>query len=226
VVVPEPIQNFGVVGAEDRFEGYAFERTQLLSFIELHNISNVVFLSADFHGTMINNLAYQSLLPFAPGGTRLTASFPIPAFEIVSGPVAFYDGRFGPSVVGIAERFGLISAEQVALYDSLPVDPDPDGDLDDKDDFVKDLVDTLLDSFQYDPVGLDKNLPEAEGLIDAELLQGDYFATHSFAWTELDIDAETQDLTVTVWGIPAFQSGEVPADPEADILCRFVVHPK
>ncbi|MEL6765415.1 MAG: alkaline phosphatase D family protein, partial [Cyanobacteria bacterium J06607_6] len=60
VVIPEPIQNFGVANAEDRFEGYAAERTELLSFIDENEIDNVVFMAGDFHGTIVNNLTYQT----------------------------------------------------------------------------------------------------------------------------------------------------------------------
>src|SRR5262249_22754605 len=49
VLVPEPIQNLGVVAASDRFEGYAAERTALLKFINDNNITNVVFITADVH---------------------------------------------------------------------------------------------------------------------------------------------------------------------------------
>ncbi|MEA5545942.1 alkaline phosphatase D family protein, partial [Limnoraphis robusta CCNP1324] len=49
VVVPEPIQNLGVAAASDRFEGYAAERTEILSFIDDNDISNVVFVAADIH---------------------------------------------------------------------------------------------------------------------------------------------------------------------------------
>ncbi|MGE3182741.1 MAG: alkaline phosphatase, partial [Phycisphaerae bacterium] len=41
VIVPEPIQNLGFIAAADRFEGYAAERTELLEFINEHDIDNV-----------------------------------------------------------------------------------------------------------------------------------------------------------------------------------------
>jgi len=234
VVVSEPIQNLGPIDAEDRFEGYAFERSQLLSFIENQGIRNVVFLAADFHGTIINNLAYQSLLPVGPDGALVPVSFPVAAFEIVMGPVAFFDGRFGPSAVNLGLGAGLIPPEAKDFYDSLPIAPDPDDNLppDDKDDFVENLVNALLVILQYDPVGLDHNLPQAEGLIDAELLQGDYFAAHDFTWTELEIDPATQDLLVTVWAVEAFsdqdlQTNPVPAITQTPfVVTQFCVHPQ
>jgi phosphodiesterase/alkaline phosphatase D-like protein len=66
VDVPEPIQNLGVLAASDRFEGYAAERSELLGFIHTNHIRNVVFISADIHGTLINNLTFQAGSPASP----------------------------------------------------------------------------------------------------------------------------------------------------------------
>ncbi|HZG40117.1 MAG TPA: phytase [Nodosilinea sp.] len=216
VVIPEPIQNFGVANAEDRFEGYAAERTELLSFIDQNAIDNVVFMAGDFHGTIVNNLTYQA----GPGQAQVATS----AFEIVTGPVAFFDGRFGPNVIDIAANFGLITPEQRAFYDALPVNPDLDDTPDDKDDFLKQVLVTQTDLFGYDPVGLNNNLAAAEGLIDATLLQGDYVSAHTFSWTELDVDAETQKLTVTTYGIDAYSEADLLANPQAvlDLTPRIV----
>ncbi len=211
VVIPEPIQNFGVVNAEDRFEGYAAERTELLSFIGEAGIENVVFVAGDFHGTIVNDLAYQ-----VPGKAGLD-SIPIPAFEIVTGPMAFFGGRFGPSVATIAAAAGLITPEQFAFYQSL--------DTPGQDAFVRELVDAQIVPLGYSPVGL-----EDATLLDAELLDGSYFAAHTFSWTELDIDAQ-QRLTVTTWGIDAFDDATAEADPEAvlalepRIVSQFRVNP-
>jgi len=210
VVVPEPIQNFGMLGAEDRFEGYATERTELLKFIRDHSIPNVVFLSGDHHGTAVNNLLYQELLPVGPGGSLVPVSTPVGAFEVMTGPVAFYDYLFGPRLVDLALAIGAITPQQKQYYDLLPVQPDPaDTPIpNDKDDFVEQLIDNGFELVNgqmglpvYDPIGLDKNLPAADGLIRAELLQGDYFAAHTFGWAEFNIDPATHDLLVTVWGV-------------------------
>lgn len=226
IVVPEPIQNFGTVNAEDRFEGFAAERTELLKFIDTYDIDNVVFLSADFHGTIVNNLAYQEVTP------QGISSTPIDAFEIVMGPAAFFDGLFGPTVVDLALGAGLLTPQEKAFYDSLPVANDADSLPNDKDDFLKALLDSQVTPLGYDPIGLNNNLPGAEGLIDAQLLQGDYVATHTYGWTEFEIDAETQALTVTTWGIAPYTEAELLADPdsilarEPVIVSQFVVNPK
>jgi len=231
VVFGEPIQNFGIIDAEDRFEGYAAERTELLKFIHDNIIDNVVFISGDFHGTIVNNLAYQRLLPVGPDGSLVTVSTPINAFEIVTGPVAFFDGLLGPSIVSLAESAGALSPFLRVFYNTLPVAPDTDSVVNDKDDFLKSLINTQLELLDYDPIGLNDNLSVADGLIDAELLQGDYLACHNFGWAEFDIDPVTQDLLITVYGTDAHSEADLLEDPNAVlnltpyIVSQFMIRP-
>ncbi|MHC4300752.1 MAG: alkaline phosphatase D family protein [Planctomycetota bacterium] len=151
VVVPEPIQNFGIISAEDRFEGYAAERTELLRFIHENAIENVVFIAGDFHGTIVNNLAYQQLPAVAAADSVVVESTPVSAFEVVTGPVAFFDALLGPSTVNLAASAGALSPFLKAFYDRLPVAPDTDSAPDDKDDFLKSLINTQLEVLGYDP---------------------------------------------------------------------------
>ena len=224
VTIPEPIQNFGTLNAEDRFEGYAAERNEILQFIDENKIDNVVFMAGDFHGTIVNNLTYQT----APGGEQIATD----AFEIVTGPAAFNDGLFGPNVANLSAAAGLITPEQKAFYDSLPVANDTDSEIDDRDDFIKNLLQEQTNLFGYDPVGLNNNLDIADGAIDAELIQGDYVATHTFGWTEFDIDAETQQLKVTTYGVDAYSEEELLENPNAitqlepAVVSEFVVNPQ
>ncbi|WP_439346187.1 phytase [Vacuolonema iberomarrocanum] len=224
VTIPEPIQNFGVANAEDRFEGYAAERTEILKFIDDNDIDNVVFMAGDFHGTIVNNLTYQE----GPGQAQIATN----AFEVVTGPVAFFDGRFGPNVANLSAAAGFITPEQLDFYNSLPVAPDSDSEINDRDDFIKQLLVQQTDLLGYDPVGLDNNLDIANGQINATLLQGDYLAAHNYSWTEFDIDPVTQALTVTTWGIDAYSEADVLADPDAvlnltpTIISQFEVVPQ
>ncbi len=212
--VPEPIENLGIAAAADRYEGYAAERTEILKFIHDNDIKNVVFVSADIHGTLVNNLTYQ----VGPGQPEIATS----AFEVTTGPVAF-DAPFGPTVVGLASQLGLLSPTQKAVYDALPTAG--------KDQFVKQLVNAQLQPLGYDPLGLDDNLPQANGLINAKLLQGDYLSTHTYGWTKFDIDPQTQKLTVTTYGIPYYTEAELQANPNAiasrtpSIVSQFEVTP-
>jgi 3-phytase/alkaline phosphatase D len=210
VMVPEPIQNLGVVGASDRFEGYAAERTDLLKFINDQQIDNVVFVAADIHGTLVNNLTYQ----VAPGQAQIATS----AFEITTGAVAF-DAPFGQSVAEIATQLGVLDPATKGFYDALPIANDADDLPNDKDDFIKQLVNAQTAPFGYDPLGLDDNLSIANGAIEATLLQGDYVAAHTYGWTEFDINPLTQKLTVTTYGIDYYTEAELQAN-SSDILSR------
>ncbi len=202
--LPEPIQNLGVLAASDRYEGYAAERTEILKFINDNKINNVVFIAADIHGTLVNNLTYQS----APGQQQIATN----AFEISTGSVAF-DAPFGPTVATLALGVGLLTPTTKAFYDSLPVANDADSLLNDKDDFIKKVVDDGLAPLGYDPLGLNNNLPQSNGLIRAKLLQGDYVATQTYGWTEFNVDSKTQKLTVTTYGIAPYTRAEMTANP-------------
>lgn len=171
---------------------------------------------------MVNNLTYQP----GPGQKQIATS----AFEITTGSVAF-DAPFGPTVAELATAVGLLTPEQKAFYDSLPVSNDADSLLNDKDDFIKQLVNNGLNSLGYDPVGLNVNLPQADGLIQASLLQGDYVATQTYGWTEFDIDPATQALTVTTYGIPYYSAAELLSNSAAitgltpTVVSQFEVMP-
>lgn len=222
VMVPEPIQNLGPVGAADRFEGYAAERTELLKFIDDHDIDNVVFVSADIHGTLVNNLTYQTSL----GGPQVA----LDAWEITTGAVA-YSPSLGPTVVGLAAAAGLIGPAEAAFYATLPIANDKDSIANDKDDFLKSLINGQLDLFGYDRLGLNDNLASADGLVDAKLLQGDYVAAHTFGWTQFEIDPKTHVLQVTTYGVPSYTEAEAAADPAGIaartpvIVSQFEVYP-
>lgn len=223
IIIPEPIQNLGVVEAADRYEGYAAERTEILKFINDNNIKNVVFIAADIHTTLVNNLTYQN----GPGQPQI----PTGAFEISTGSVAF-DAPFGPTVANLAAAIGLLSPSELAFYNSLPVANDADSALNDKDDFIKNLVNAQLTPLGYDPLGLNNNLPVANGLINATLLQGDYVASQTYGWTEFNIDKQTQKLLVTTYGIPFYTVAQLNANPTAianlspTIVSQFEVTPQ
>ena len=215
VMVPEPIENIGILAASDRFEGYAAERTEILKFINDNKISNVVFVSADFHGTLVNNLTYQT----APGSPQIATG----AFEVITGAIA-YDKPFGPTVADLAAQAGLITAEQKTQYDALPATG--------KDAFIKNIVNGGLNPLGYDRLGLNDNLPQANGLIDAKLLQGDYLATNTYGWSEFNIDPKTQKLTVTTYGVDAYSREQIEQDPTTfanqtpKIVSQFEVNPQ
>lgn len=201
VFISEPTQNFGVIYAEDRFEGYAVERTELLQHIAQNNITNVVFVAADVHGTVVNNLTYQA----GPGQPHQ----PTGAFEVIVGPVAFLNGLFGSVVANLAYQAGFLDDQGKAYYDAQ----DQAG----KDAIVKQVINTLLTTGGYDSIGLDGSE------IDATLLEGDYVRVHKYGWTEFAIDETTQKLTVTTYGIEPYSYADFQADPETIINQEPVV---
>ena len=215
---PEPFQNLGLNNA-DSWEGYQAERTEILQFIDENEIDNVVFVAADIHATFVNNITYQE----QPFGPQIATS----AFEITTGSVAF-DPTFGEGILDAAAGLGLISPEELAGINTLPIAPDGDGLPNDRDDVVRELFnDVTLNPLGLDPLGLDDNLEIADGLIDAELIQGGWVSSFTFGWTEFDIDADTQALTVTTYGIESYSpeeagSAEVLAR-EPEIVSQFVV---
>ncbi len=194
IMVPEPAQNLGVVGASDRFEGFAAERTAIMSFIAENEITNVVFIAADIHGTIVNDLFYRE----TPGGEDI----PLNSFEITTGSVAF-DAPFGPTVVEIGVQLGIVTPQQVGLFAVLPLTA--------RDNLVRGFVDVQLEAQGYNTTGLE------DTVLDVELIDGSYFVTQTFGWTEFEIDADTQALTVTTYGIPAYTSQQMEDDTE-DIL--------
>jgi hypothetical protein len=130
-----------------------------------------------------------------------------------------------------AADLGLITQEQLALYNNLPNAPDADRLPNDKDDFVRSIFDQVIGASGYDPIGLNNNLPAAAGKLDATLLQGDYFVGHSFGWTDFNIEPTTGELLVTTYGVPIYTAADLAADPAAvleqdpTIVSQFKVTP-
>ncbi len=190
VMIGEPIQNLSPVLGSDRFEGYAHERAELLSFINDHAIENVVFITADIHGTIVNNVVFRR----SPRGPQI----PTDTFEISTGPVAFAK-PLGPATIAYAPPV------LQAAFDRL----DQLG----RDALALDVIDGLLLVYRYPQVGL------AGSPIDARLLEGRYLAVNWFGWTKFEIDAATQCLTVTTYGIDWYTPEELSANPN-EVLSR------
>jgi phosphodiesterase/alkaline phosphatase D-like protein/Ca2+-binding RTX toxin-like protein len=206
VMLPEPIQNQGVVlSPEDRYEGYAAERTALLKFIEENHIENVVFVSSDSHWYSVNNLTYQER-PFGP--KIASSAIDITTMAVGTVPIA---PLIPPALIGAPAPFGLTPA-QVVAYNLLPNTPDSDSTANDKDDFIKGILNGAAFVFGgYDPIGLSSS--------QATLLAGDYFVGHSFGWTDFDIKGTNGatwtagDLFVTTYGVPAYTTEDLANDP-------------
>ncbi len=211
VNIGQPTQNLGVLAASDRFEGYAAERSQLLGFIEQAGITNVVFVSADIHGTLVNDLQYG-----VPVGNTLVQRR-INAFEVTTGSVGFAS-PFGPTVAGIAAQLGLPGALPLATYLGLsPAQQEA---------YIVASINAQVTPLGYNPLGLADST-----LNGVQLLQGGYTATNSYGWTEFDIDPLTQALTVTTFGVPWYAPGQLTVngipvnDLQPQIVSQFRVLP-
>lgn len=212
-----PMQHFGIPVAGERWEGFAAERTELLRFIDENDIDNVVFVTGDFHGNVVNNVTYQEGFgqPQIPTG----------AFDVMIGPVGIqlnigqgpFAAPFGPATVAFTPDV-LLPQEQKQQYNALT-------DVAQKNAFVRQVIDNRIVPLGYDPVGLEGSE------IDAQLLQGSYFAGHNYGWTEFEIEPETQRLLVTTWGVEPYTQAELEANPDAivnrtpTIRMQFAVNP-
>jgi len=100
-----PMQEFFAL-PYDRWEGYAAERAEILDFIRANKIANVVWLSADTHAVLINDVRFSTFAPSAETGMK----------EVVVGPIA--TTPFGAEV---AEAVGpLVPAAFAAFLLAAP----------------------------------------------------------------------------------------------------------
>jgi PhoD-like phosphatase len=201
VMIPEPIQNMGWFGGVDRWEGYSPERTEVLKFIEDNAISNVVFVSADVHSTFINNLTYQT----EAGGEHL----PTHTWEITTGSVGFYPPT-GQFIIENAAKIGLVGKEQFAAYQHMPIA--------DKDALLEGIFNRVVLGLQgFTLLGLE------DSEINWQRVSGGWVMGHTFGWTEFQIDADTQVLTVSTYGVPAYSHDQIKADVQSILALKPVV---
>lgn len=207
VLVPEPIQNLPPFEASDRWDGYLAERSTILGFIDQQNITNVVFVAADIHGTIVNNLTYVNPV------VDPTVHIPIDAFEMVTGSVA-YGPPLGPTSIELATAAGAVTAAQKASYDGLT-------NMDAKDLFFQNVANGFQTQLGYPTLGL------AGSSINATLLQGLWTRAHTFGWTQFEVDAATQVLTVTTYGLDTYEetTAAQAAGRDPFVVQQFAVTP-
>jgi alkaline phosphatase D len=140
VVISSPIQELGrasQVGEDlDSYKGWAgnyrCERSRILRFIDENAIDNVVFLTTDYHMTIVNNLFYE-VRPGEPGSPRKPARN---AFEVMTGPLG--------AIAGWPLRSRIAAAK-------LPPR--------EADETVVALLNRDLERAGLDPVGLERDFP-------------------------------------------------------------------
>lgn len=105
IVSQVPIQEFFAL-PYDRWEGYAAERAEILGYIREQKVRNVVWLSADTHAVLVNDvrLAASGALPEATGMK-----------EVVAGPIATT-----PFAGEIARTLGAQAAAAFATFARTP----------------------------------------------------------------------------------------------------------
>ena len=212
VLVPEPIQNLSPdpLSAPDRYEGYDYERQEILDFIENNCISNVVFISGDIHGTVTNNLSYKKPPLFLQ---RFGSSW-----DISAGPGAY------------AEPIGFTVTKKATTTDRNALDDLFRRALD-AEFYALSLPRTGLDPEKPDDFLVTPLLWQYRAEVDANLLEGSYVAVHTYGWTEFKIDATTQVLTVTTHGVDWYDKpknadlAEIHNRPQF-VVSKFQVEPK
>lgn len=199
IMTSVPMQSFGPLQGEDRWEGYAAERAFLLQQIATRGIRNVVFVTADFHGTIINDIT-------VPNPTNPTQQLFTGTWEIITGSVA-YSAPAGPTLAQLGLSTGAITPQQFAFYGTLPNAG--------KDPFISAVLDGVLTGFGLSPVGIQ------DPSISATLEVGAPVAVHHYGWTEFDVDPATKRLTVTTYGVDWYTPQDVVLNTSA-VLARPV----
>jgi alkaline phosphatase D len=80
VINEDPIQQLFAL-PYDRWEGYRFERNQILHFVDDHDINNVVWLTTDIHAYIAHTVDYNTDTPGTTGGVQGMVDYTV-------GPVA------------------------------------------------------------------------------------------------------------------------------------------
>jgi len=55
-VMIAPLKIFGIPANADQWDGYAYERTQLLNYVQTNNVNNFVVLTGDIHTSWVNDI--------------------------------------------------------------------------------------------------------------------------------------------------------------------------
>jgi alkaline phosphatase D len=103
-----PIQQFYAL-PYDRWEGYAAERTKLLTLLK-DNVKNVVFLTTDVHANMVNDARLQTLEPGGPVNSGIT--------EVTTGPIA--TKTFAGEIDGAVGKPGSASLIRTLFFNPQP----------------------------------------------------------------------------------------------------------
>jgi alkaline phosphatase D len=107
-----PIQQFFVV-PYDRWEGYAAERANLLTFLK-NNVRNAIFLTTDVHANLVNDARFQTF-PSQGGPTNSGI------LDVTTGPVATM--TYKRELDGGTQNPNAGSLVDSLFFDHQPTDP-------------------------------------------------------------------------------------------------------
>jgi alkaline phosphatase D len=82
-----PIQQFYAL-PYDRWEGYAYERVQLLNALQSANVDHLVFLTTDTHASFANVVRYRTLAGDSAPSNAPAVPTDSPYSDFITGPVA------------------------------------------------------------------------------------------------------------------------------------------
>jgi hypothetical protein len=182
VLVPVPVQNLGLIGAGDRYEGWPEERLDLLRFLRDESIRHVVFIGADHHGTLVNEIdGRRALGELPPDRTPI---------EILTGPTAV-DYVLGERLVHVATAAGVLGNDLRKRYARASMAG--------KDRLMLDLINSQLQVQGLDTIGLAPEIGRLE--------QGTWGLGHGYTWTEFAVTGPR--LTVTVRGVPLYTARDM-----------------
>ncbi len=170
----------------------------------------MVFISADVHTTFINNLTYQT----APGGDPI----PTHCFEISTECAAYYPPT-GQLIMETAARVGLLSSSRYAAYQQMTIP--------EKDALLEEVFNGAVLNLQgFTKLGLD------DSLIDWQRVTGGWVVGHTFGWTEFEVAPEDQKLTITTYGVPAYDPDTAATDPQSvlsltpEVMSQLIITPQ
>ena len=78
----------------------------------------------------------------------------------------------------------------------------------------------------FTPLGLE------DSLINFERVKGGWLVGHTFGWTEFEVAPDTEKLTITTWGIPAYSPDQVASDPDSilalvpEVMSQLIITPQ
>ena len=78
----------------------------------------------------------------------------------------------------------------------------------------------------FSPLGLE------DSLVNWQRVIGGWVVGHTYGWSEFEVVPDTETLTITTWGVPAYSPAQVRDDPDSilsltpQIMSQLIVTPQ